>query len=524
MLSAILYGRNDNHGHNYHKRLALSLNCLAENLNHTDDEILFVDYNSSCDLPTVVEAIQDTLTPKAQSLLRVLRVRPQVHQRWAHQTSLVLLEPLARNIGIRRSNSNNKWILSTNVDMIFATREVHRSLSDIAADLPDGFYSLPRFELPENFWERILHRMEPQKNMAFLRAESHRLNLDMIVRREGFLQYDNPGDFQLILRKDIFTLKGFDERMRHGWHVDSNLSKRIFLLRGLGTSIEDQVMSFHCNHTQKESLLHRGNHSENDWGYFVENPDLAPILSQEDWGLPLEAIEEIRLAPVEPFSSHLHLRGLSHCSTKSAAPILSRESFNTHTYYSSKVIPFLVDHLTHFPKECDIAYIGCNRELVNRLRSYLIHQGFSGQILCKELDKKEILEKAKLFIFDFGFDLESSPQQEQLTNHRKLQQIMQFFCQSVEAIRQNRPGTKFIGIQVHHTDFSAVFNRLLNVRLTSFITGHAYGYADPQRKWLQMKCFKRSIKNQLRYLLVRYFFNYRDQLRRLRRVKIVKNS
>src|SRR5208283_315367 len=81
MISVIVYGRNDSHGYNLHKRAAISLNCVAEMLCDAEDEILFVDYNTPNDLPTFVEAIYDTLTPKAKSVLRVFRVRPDLHAR-----------------------------------------------------------------------------------------------------------------------------------------------------------------------------------------------------------------------------------------------------------------------------------------------------------------------------------------------------------------------------------------------------------------------------------------------------------
>ena len=61
MISVILYGRNDAHGYNLHRRAALSLNCLAEVLTDPDDEIIFVDYNTPDELPTFVEALADTL-------------------------------------------------------------------------------------------------------------------------------------------------------------------------------------------------------------------------------------------------------------------------------------------------------------------------------------------------------------------------------------------------------------------------------------------------------------------------------
>ena len=105
MLSVIVYGRNDSHGYNLHKRAAISLNCIAEVLSDVDDEILFVDYNTPNDLPTFVEAIYDTLTPKAKSVLRVFRVRPDLHSRLGgDRTHLLALEPHSRNIALRRSN------------------------------------------------------------------------------------------------------------------------------------------------------------------------------------------------------------------------------------------------------------------------------------------------------------------------------------------------------------------------------------------------------------------------------------
>jgi len=92
MISVVVYGRNDAHGYNLHKRAALSLNCIAEVLRDDDDEIIFVDYNTPNDLPTFVEAIYDTLTARAKSVLRVLRVRPEMHKRWQRRTDYNALD------------------------------------------------------------------------------------------------------------------------------------------------------------------------------------------------------------------------------------------------------------------------------------------------------------------------------------------------------------------------------------------------------------------------------------------------
>ena len=89
MISVLLYGRNDAHGYNLHRRAALSLNCIAELLTDPDDELIFVDYNTPDELPTFIEAISDTLTDHCLARLRVLRVPAAIHeQRFAARTHL----------------------------------------------------------------------------------------------------------------------------------------------------------------------------------------------------------------------------------------------------------------------------------------------------------------------------------------------------------------------------------------------------------------------------------------------------
>ena len=166
MLSVILYGRNDDHGYNYHKRLAISLNAIADILTDPQDEILYTDYNSPDDFPTVIEAIQDTLTERARELIRIFRVRREIHRRFRQCSPLPLLEPIARNVALRRSNPANKWVLSTNADMLFVPYNKDSSLTSIVKELPKGFYTLPRFELPGKFWEMHLKRSEPHNNIS----------------------------------------------------------------------------------------------------------------------------------------------------------------------------------------------------------------------------------------------------------------------------------------------------------------------------------------------------------------------
>src|SRR5579872_3746645 len=226
MISVVLYGRNDNYGYNLHKRATLSLNCMAEILSGPDDEILFVDYNTPDDYPTFPEAIQDTLTERAKACVRVLRVRSHLHRRFQDRTHLLALEPIARNVAVRRSNPANRWILSTNTDMIFVPRS-KGGLTGLVRGLADGFYHLPRFEIPESLWE-TLDRADPVRVIEQIRAWGWNFHLNEVVLGQEAILYDGPGDFQLMLRSDLFDMCGFDERMLVGWHVDSNIAKRMF--------------------------------------------------------------------------------------------------------------------------------------------------------------------------------------------------------------------------------------------------------------------------------------------------------
>ena len=204
MISIVLYGRNDSYGYNLHKRAALSLNCMAEVLIDPADEILFVDYNTPDDFPTFPEAIQDTLTERARELLRIFRVRPRVHDKFKSRTHLPALEPIARNVAVRRSSPQNRWILSADIGMIVIP-QVDVSLSDIVRGLTPGFYHAPRIEIPEALWES-LDRRAPKAAMSTVREWDSAARRNEIAPRAEFFHDDGAGRFPtLAARRSIRT-------------------------------------------------------------------------------------------------------------------------------------------------------------------------------------------------------------------------------------------------------------------------------------------------------------------------------
>ena len=130
-----------------------------------DDEILFVDCNTSNDLPTFHRSHLRHADAEGQVAACVCSASgPHLYARLVGHTHLFATEPHTRNIAIRRSNPRNRWILSTNTDMIFVPSGDISSLADAVRDLPDGQYIAPRFELPEPLWEAF-PRSDPQAVM-----------------------------------------------------------------------------------------------------------------------------------------------------------------------------------------------------------------------------------------------------------------------------------------------------------------------------------------------------------------------
>ena len=417
MISIVLYGRNDSYGYNLHKRAALALNCMAEVLTDPADEILFVDYNTPDDFPTFPEAIADTLTDRASALLRILRVRPSVHARVRDRTHLVAVEPIARNVAVRRSNPENRWILSTNTDMIFVPR-TPASLSDIAATLEPGYYHLPRFEIPESLWEGF-DRRDPAAVIRRVGELGRRMFLNEIVYGAESIKFDAPGDFQLILREDLFRIHGFDEEMLLGWHVDSNVARRLFLIYGVVGDVVDRIFGYHCDHTRQVTPMHRHKAPSNDLKRFIADVQRPDLPGQSlSWGCPDDEIEELRLTES---ASRVYVHALGGVlQGEWEQPVEARytpDSFGETAYDARHVLPFLMDLFVSLPRGLNVGWIGARADTFRMFAHAWRALGFGGRLLVdawsvpllpaetpgvEAAGRPGISEAADVLVFDFG--------------------------------------------------------------------------------------------------------------------------
>jgi hypothetical protein len=411
VISVIVYGRNDAHGYNLHRRAALSFNCIAEVLTDPDDEIVFVDYNTPDELPTFVEALADTLTDRCLGLLRVLRVPAAIHeQRFSARTHLPAIEPVARNAAVRRANRANRWLLSTNTDMIFLPNS-DRSLSEICGELPDGFYGLPRFELPEWLWER-LPRSDPGRAMAEIERLGPGLRLDEPTVSNEWIRFDAPGDFQLILRDDFLAIDGLDEEMLLGYHVDSNLSRRMLFQRGSIESLGEDLAGYHCNHNREPTVYHGTGKVANDLERFVVTVDRPELPAQRDtWGLVDVELGEIA---VRERAGSQFATTLVGAIPETAGPRTPSDAARVPyelTYDSGHVLPFVADSLAVSSSDATIGYVGANPILERMLATVVPRLGFEDPLQVANFDDlgsvETVARDADVLIVDLGIDASS---------------------------------------------------------------------------------------------------------------------
>jgi|GEM_PF-486401 len=496
MFSIIIYGRNDSHGYNLHKRVAISLNAMSEVMTDKDDEIVFVDYNTPDDLPTFAEAIQDTLTATAKKRTRVLRVRASQHRRFVGKTHLVALEPVSRNVALRRSNPNNRWMLSTNTDMIFVPNVARESLSDICSDLKDGFYHLPRFELPECLWESF-DRKDGKGIIRQTREWSRRFHLNEIVYGHHDNLYDAPGDFQLGLREDYFRMHGFHEDMILGWHVDSNIARRMRLLRGEVKTVINRLTGYHCDHTRQATLMHRRDRVMNDQDRFINNVNTPFVPEQANtWGMPDEKIEEINL---NRGVSVRYIEALEHALKPGPEKYYecwyTPASYNDLAYPQEHVLPYLADLLSCAPMGGTIAYSGVRSDMFELVRNtvavldptarVIVPSDFEWLKGADAVSEDEWLSEGNTFLFEVG-ELGATDKVEDGSKGTRTARVLECFKNFSEAEEERQvdrglPPRRILAVNAIHNFFEQIVSDCMSNTTTPYSSRTRHGYIVPER-------------------------------------------
>ena len=472
MISAIVYGRNDNYSYALDRRTALGLTQLSRQLLVGRDEIIFVDYNSDDDLPTHPEAIGDTLTREAVELTRVIRVRPEVHAA-APAEGPPVREAFCRNVALRRLKAETKWVLSTNPDcmLVSATGE---TLGSLVEKLPQGYFGLPRFELPRIVWE-TLPRSEPKEaaRLAMDYAKAYALN-ECVSHYLPQIGYDGPGDFQLASADDLRAICGFDESMTKGWHLDSNLNARLALLHGELTNFNaasgGDLSLYHTEHSRRISPKHQSGRAEDPFETYVEEvTETIPAGQEADWGAAGVDFEEFALSN-PPARRAIYT--LSHHAEPqaSASYTYGPASFdNLPPAPEDHLAAFLVDHLAFAKPGSKIGWLSEDPEKVEWFREVVRASGLPIQVLDGAL--AEVVEGSDILCLEAPLGGEGG------------EATKQAICAIVIAeharFKAGSSPRKIVGLNITHSRFEEPFMAFVACPLTPVSSRIRFGEVKP---------------------------------------------
>lgn len=400
MLSVVVVGRNDNHGYNLGKRVASSLNSISMRLRE-GDELIFVDWNTPRPFPPMPISIIDDLTEQTKKFLRILVVDPKIHDEVKGISSKMILEPIARNVGIRRSNPGNHWILSTNTDILFIGDE-RLSFQTVVKNLDNRLWQAFRYEIPEYIWETLDKRNPEETNdkiMKLLKRSNFKLNLTTNPTEKSKEVFaDAIGDFQLAPRFMWESIKGFPEGMLDGWHVDSRAAMQMIRHSGLESKILDGKETFetyHQNHLR--NLTHFHVNSVMNSTELIEQP----YLNRDDWGLQAENVSEFFLTSLPAFPDHFF-----GSEPKLKQVVHLQDMHKNWEYHLERTSFYLFDELRTLSKVDTVVSFSANEDFNDFLESVAKQNGFkhiSIDMNSKQSDLQNLFQEASLIVFDFGF-------------------------------------------------------------------------------------------------------------------------
>jgi hypothetical protein len=262
--------------------------------------------------------------------------------------------------------------------MIFLPREGVADLTAAVRDLPDGLYILPRFELPEPLWETF-PRSDPAAILQTCRRLGPALHVDEITLALPANRFDQPGDFQLAPRQAMWAIHGFEERMIHGWHHDSNVCKRLYLYYGNRTeSLAPRLKGYHCDHVRVSSPIHWvGRKMENDLQQYVFGVTDPIAHHQADtWGAPDELFEEVDFAD-SPAARYIDALERTLGEPQRGDTVADSNEVRNYVCYNEKhVLAQLAGNFTVFQRGARFVYAGNNPRMLALVVQCVAELGF----------------------------------------------------------------------------------------------------------------------------------------------------
>jgi hypothetical protein len=402
VLSVVLIGRNDNHGYNLSKRVSQSINSIAQSLTSAD-EIIFVDWNSPMGFPPMPISIHDDLSECAKKLLKIVVVPPSIHKQFAGQSKKMLLEPLARNVGMRRVSKDSRWILNTNTDILLLN-PTHLSLRDIAEKYDQSPTVAFRYEIPEFIWESF-DRRDSQSIQEALR-KWHELkflekNVGIAIDNEqGLTLPDGVGDFQLATKTLWYSVTGFAEDMLKGWHVDTRTAIQMNRLSsGLQFINPEELSIFHQNHMRTSTIYHNSDET-NDESLVFQSYQNGTHWGIADINLPTFQLDEYRNKVHSGIDLSFELLNEGRIRPEGESRKMQR-----HLEYSLKhSAAFIMDEIQLLQEKDAVLLVSYNESLIKWITNVCAKLNFSLKIFG---EFNEEIRYFNLLILDLGIESET---------------------------------------------------------------------------------------------------------------------
>lgn len=406
MISIVVVGRNDNHGYNLSKRVASSLNSMARMLSE-GDEIVFVDWNTPIGYPVMPVSIKDDLLPKTKSLLRIIRVPQLIHNLVSEGSNRALIEPIARNVGIRRASPSSKWILSSNTDILFTSPSA-KNFREIFGNLEESLWLTYRFEIPEFIWDN-LDRRNPESTSDHLLhwyrngSVLNRIRVDSASGAD-FPIPDGVGDFQLATKFLWNKSTGFPEEMKKGWHVDTRLTLQMGRITPNKPKLisESDLVIFHQNHLRNSTAYH-GSSETNSLSEVAK-----PYTNSISWGLFENVLEEIELN--DQYEELFEFRSPAHRGDSQETPKTSDlgDMSKRLDYDLARTRIFLADEISILPKGSLVHCYSANEKtkiaLSQLCETFEVKITFQDSKFLRPKSSDSKVSDVALLILDYGVE------------------------------------------------------------------------------------------------------------------------
>jgi len=257
-VSIIVVGRNDNYGGDFSNRLRTTLDWNLSHIPHS--ELIYIEWNKIKDKPSDCTWIAERYTNA-----KCYVVPQEIHQLFSQNSSMPVMEYLAKNIGIRKAATD--WILMVNAD-VFIGNDVLRNINQLNINTA---YATHYVSIKWDGKPLTDHHQQDKKNVVIKFPAPQRLG--SVV-----------GNFILTHKNNWLKATGYDENLKNvRAGVDRNGLDQLLYL-GLKT----QVLGSHYHLDHPESIIHGMNETHGE--HHFKN---IPYKNPENWGFinyPLKQI------------------------------------------------------------------------------------------------------------------------------------------------------------------------------------------------------------------------------------------